>query len=450
MKRLVIAIILICIFTTSCTTSPTEEKAIDTNAASKTVRFIGRFMENISAYSDFQDRIMIQAEQGESFDVYSLDMKSPSLKYEYRTQPQENLLYLKQFGEESVLKVKQLGNGEENNIMVLEGKVPRNIAKRIAYSDVALVSVSPNQKYIVYCAAEDIQNRYGLYLYDMETEKSLQLVQAIDEDLLNDMEWNISWSPDNQYMVVSHKLIFQVASGKLIKEINADHIVWSNSSAKLAFTRQEQGLGKAVCVLDISSTEFEEVFLVNQGEYLPGYLVWNDAETKLAFVIADVTLAEALEAAVYKAIYSLDINSKEAVRIDSELQMMQTEVARLESMQYNADGSVLALVTENFSGHDLYVCNLNTGDSSFFTNIEYLHHENNERYVCSAQQNLYFVQNQSIIRLEGSLNSKKIYQSQAAIEDIYISRDGSSMIIVESSEKGTVLRQLKHFANHNI
>lgn len=56
------------------------------------------------------------------------------------------------------------------------------------------------------------------------------------------------------------------------------------------------------------------------------------------------------------------------------------------------------------------------------------------------------MQGQGIIELGENMNSKLIYKSDDILEDIYLSKDGSSMIIVENSKDKIVLRQLINFA----
>ncbi|OGO77998.1 MAG: hypothetical protein A2Y23_13555 [Clostridiales bacterium GWB2_37_7] len=447
MKKFMVLIIVLCFILISCVKS--IENDLQTGGAPiKIQRFVGRFEEAISLNRSFKDKIMIQKEQEESFDIYSFDINSPTIKFEYSIKPQNNLLYSEQLDKDRILKVKQLGNSEEDNILLLEDRSTRNIAKKIAYSGSALISTSPSKDYIVYLAADDFLNRYGLYLYNLETEQTIQLIDTAGEELLNDMAWNISWSPEETFIVVSNKLVFDVERGKQIREIHAENILWSPSGNKLAFIKSDKGYGKAVYLLDVNTAAVEEVFIVNQGEYLPGYIVWNEKESKLAFVIALLDEAKELgDISPYRGIYSLDLKVKEAVRIDSILNLDPTAVENLVNLQYNADGSVLTFTITNHSDRDLYVYNLNTEDFGFFTNIEYLHFEDNENYVCSIDSRLYFVYEQRVMELDEGMTSRSIYRAIDTIEDLYISQDGNSMIIIEKAKDEIILRQLSGFAN---
>jgi hypothetical protein len=290
-----------------------------------------------------------------------------------------------------------------------------------------------------------------LQLYNLETGKTLQLVDTLNEDLLNDMEGNISWSPDEAYLTVSNKLVFNSEGGKLLTEINAENVFWSASGDKLAYIKPDNGLGKSLLVLDIKTAAIEEVFIANNGEYLPGYMVWNENETKLAFVTAAANAGKVQEGiSPYKAIYDLDLSSKKALRIDYALEMNQGQVERLISMHYNSQGNILAAAVGGYSDSDLYMINISTGEWKFYMNAEYLHNENNEDYVCSAGNSLYYVQGQKIIEIDESMNKRLIYTSADIIEDIYISSKVGSMIIIEKSKHGTVLRQLMNFTAKNM
>jgi Tol biopolymer transport system component len=445
MKRFIFIIIAICLSTVGCVKS-SENQMEAASIPVRTQKFIGRFQEDVSICRGFEDKLTIQKELEESFELYSVDMNKGILSFDYTISPQSKLLYSKQLDAERILKVKQLGNSEENNELLLEGKAAKKIGEKIAFSQTALVSTSPSQKYVVYCAVDDILNRYGLYLHHLETGKTLLLIDTVNEELLNDMEWNLSWSPDEDFLAVSDKAIFYTEDGKLLSEINAENLLWSAHGSKLVYIKSAEGYGKSIFVLDTNTAGIEEVFIVNKDEYLPGYMVWNENETKLAFVTAMMD-TDGIQGDIcpYKAIYSLDLTTKEAVRIDTALELSEEQTAKLENLHYNATGNILAFTLANDSTSDLYVYNMNTGAWEFFVNVEYLHCENNEDYVCSAGNSIYFVQRKSVIAMDESLRDTWIYQSTDVIEDMYISSSGSAMIIVEKSEKGMTLRQLANF-----
>lgn len=446
MKRIIVLIMLLCFISTSCAKRPADN--IEVSIPVKTQSYIGRFQANVSIYRDFGDKLIIQKELEEGFELFSVDINEATLSFDYTVTPMDDQLYYKKLDASNILKVKQLGNSEENNVLVLEGKNTKVIAKHIGYSETALVSTSPSQKYIVYCTVGDMLNTYSLQLYNRETHKTLLLVDIVNEAVLNDMQGNVGWSPNERYIVVANKQIYNVTDGKLISDISAERVEWSTSDSKLAYIKSENGLGKSICILNLKTAATEEVFIANQGEYLPGYIVWNEDETKIAIVTALIDTAEDINP--YKAIYSLDLPGKEAVRIDSALKLDVEQVSKLESMHYNASGNLLALTMVDNLGSYLYVYNMSTGEWQFFLNIEYLHYENNEAYICNAGNSLYFVLGQGIIELDEHMNFKQIHKSNEALEDIYISRDGSSMIIVEKLESKIILRQLKNFSNKSM
>jgi WD40 repeat protein len=444
MKRVIVLIIFFCIISISCARSTANK--IEVSTPVKTQSYIGRFEDNVSLYRDSGNKLIVQKELEDGFELFSLNINEGILGFEYKVTPQDNLLYYKQLDAEKVLKVRQLGNSEEDNELLLVGKVTKNIAKKIGYSNAALVSTSPSQKYIVYCAVEDMQNQYSLHLYNIETNKTLILINSVDEVLLNDMQGNIAWSPNEAYLAVSNKQIFNVKNGKLISEVDAESVLWSTSGKKLAYIKSDKGYSKSISILDVNTAAVEEVFIVNSGEYLPGYILWNENETNLAFVTALIDKKEKENISPYKAIYSLDLRTKEAVRVDTALNMSEEQVSKLESMHYNQMGNILALIMADNWGSDLYVYNMSKSEWVFFLNIEYLHFENNEDYICSAGNKMYFVQDQDIVELDENMTSKRIHQSEDILEDIYVSKDGSSIIIVEKGKDIIVLRRLMNFA----
>lgn len=443
MKKFIILMVLLCFITASCAEKPINN--IEVSTPIKTLNYIGRLEDNVSLYRDIGDKLIVQKEQEKGFELFSLDINEAILNFEYTLIPQDKLLYCKQLDVDRTLKVKQLGNSEENNVLLLEGEVTKNIAKNIAYSQTPLVSTSPNQKYIVYCTVGDILNQYSMQLYNLETGKTLLLIDKVNEVLLNDMQGNLSWSPNEGYLAISSKLIFNLQNGKLISEINAGNVLWSTSSDKLAYTKLDKDFAKSISILDINTTAIDEVFIVNQGEYLPGYIVWNENETMLAFVTSLIDIEDS-----YNGIYSLDLESKEAVRIDTALKMEIEQVSKLESMHYNEAGNILALTIADYLGSYLYMYKMSTNEWKYFLNIEYLHYENNEDYVCNAGNSIYFIQDQDIVEVDENMNAKHIYKSEDILEDIYLSKDGNAMIIVENSKDRIVLRQLVNFVLKNM
>lgn len=446
MKRFIVLIVFICIISASCVNRPADDQEV--SIPIKTQNYIARFEDNVSLYRDFGDKLIIQKEQEKGFELFSVDINEAILSFDYTVTPLDNQLYYKKLDVDNILKVKQLGNSEEDNVLILEGKIIRNIAKYIGYSESALVSTSPSQKYILYCTVGDILNHYRLQLYNRETNKTMLLDDTVSDAVLDDMQGNLLWSPNEAYLAVANKQIYNVQDGKLVSEINAESMIWSAGGSKLAYIKSENGMGKSICILDAKAAEIEEVFIVNQGEYLSGYIVWNENETKMAIATASIDAKESISP--YKAIYSLDLPAKEAVRIDTALKLDMEQVSKLENMHYNSSGNLLALTMVDNLGSYLYVYNVDTSEWQFFLGIEYLHYENNEDYICSVRNRLYFVQGQEIIELDEHMNFKQIHKSKDALEDIYLSKDGSSMIIVERQEGRMILRQIKNFSSKSM
>lgn len=439
MKKIILLSLIVCLIGIGCVKSPGGQGAA-VKEPERTQKFVGRFTENVNICRTYGDTIEIQREQEESFDVYKLDINTAKMNYEYTAKSEEDLLFYRQLSDGSALEARRLGNSEEDNVLVLKGESEINIGKEIAYSDGALVSLSPSERYIIYCAAEPIVNRYGLYAYDTESAQTQQLIGTANEELLNDMEWNLSWSPKEDYIIISNNLVLDMAKSAIVLELNASAINWSPSGDKIAYIKQSGGNHKALCIFDLIKGENQEVFVCGQDEYLPGYMVWNSGETKLAMVTADG------ETSVYKAIYNLDLTTKEAKRIDTLLKLDEATVGQIESMQYNDSGSLLSFACTSSTGANLYVCNLNTLACELFTNVEYLHYENNESYVCSSANRLYFVQGANLMELNENTEAKMIKSSETAIDDIYISKDGTAIIIVESLEACRMVRQIVNFS----
>lgn len=442
MKKIIALLLVVSFILAGCSQSIPKDSAASITELQQ--RFIARYKDHISIGLTSDDSISIAQEQEKCFDYFDVDIKSGKMNYQYTSRADRQGVFYAPLKPNRELIVRQLGNSEENNQLIVVEKEEKVIATNIACSVQPLVSISPSHRYIVYCAVEAIPNSYGLYMYDLQKQKTVQLIGVVNEALLNDMEWNISWSLSEQYVIASNKLIFDTTSGQTVGEINAVSTIWSPSGKKLCYVKPHNELGKTLCIYDLENKTSEELFIVNQDEFIPGLVVWNKNETKLAFATAQLTSGE-VYLNNYKAVYSLDLTNKQAFRVDTALGLSEGAIAGIQSIHYNASGSMIAMTTNHYSESDLYLYNLETEASMFFTNVEYLHHENNEAYICTLGECFYLIHDSRVIELDKKMNSREIYASEKYLEDIYISKEGDSMIVIESDDKGTVLRQIKNF-----
>lgn len=443
MKKIMLLVFIVCLTAIGCTKSPGGQ-AVTANTPIKSQRYIGSFKNNMNICRKHGDIIEIQREREESFDLYNLDINTGAMSYQYTGRDDKSLLFYKQIYAGAALEVKRLGNSEEDNILVFKDKEEKVIGKNIAYSDGALVSTSPSERYVIYCAAEAIINQYGLYVYDIVKGSTLQLIGTANEELLNDMEWSISWSPKEEYITVSDKLIIDISDGSVIGEINAAAIAWSPTGSKIAYINAERTL----CTYDITEGINNEVFVSSEEEYLPGYIAWSQNEAKLAIVTSGIAEKAANgDISTYKAMYSLDLITKEAIRIDTLLKLEAETVAKVENISYNSSGNLFSFTCSDSEGSSLHVYNIATSVYEIFTDVEYLHYENNESYVCSSNNKLYFAQDKSLIELNEGLEAGIIKSFEGVIDDIYISEDGNAMIVAENQEDRLVLRQISNFNN---
>lgn len=439
MKRLIIILLAACLMAAGCT-ADYETPVRAAAAAAKSQRLLGEFKGDISVTKGVGDKIMLQKQLENSFELHSLDIKTGLLKYEYRIDTQNKQMYFKQLGAEKSLLVKQLDNSEENNQLIFKNKEELIIAKRIAYSTEALVELSPKERFVIYCSADELQNSYQLHLYDLELKLDKQLSAPVGEALLNDMEGNVLWSPTEDFVLISNKFIFNTETGSLAGEINAAAAVWSPSGQQICYIKQQSGFAKALCNYEMSIRKSSELFIANSDEHLSGAILWNKGETKLAFF----TVSENN----YKALYSLDIENKVATRLDNMLQLDGEELNQLVGLHYNETGNVIACAVSRGSSTDLYMYSLETSAFKTFINVEYLHEEDNESYVCTADNELYTIQGKNIIGMDEDLNSRIVHQEDQSIDELFISEDGKTMLIMMQLEDGICIRQIENFAKN--
>lgn len=439
-KRILSLLIGLCCMTAGC------RQTIDDNTEAfsshyYSLRYVGQFADKISLQRTGESTLQLEKEQGDSFEIYLIDVNAGKLHYVYSIPPQGNLLYSNQISKGQLLTVKQLGNGEENNILMLEGKDKKEIAAQIAYSDHAVVAVSPSGRYVVFCRAEALPNSYSLYAYDLQLGKLLPLLNSAGDELLNDLEQQLNWSEDETHLLVSNRYILDMEKGRLKAELRGAFAAWSENGSQLAYVKKD---GKALCVFDMGTSKTQEVFVADSGESLTEFLVWNKGGTDLAFLTA-TTSTKDLQGGIYpyKGIYSLNLKSKKAKRVDQALGLPDGFVSRTDSLHYNTSGSLLAVSFATYNGNQLYIYQTDTGEYDFFMNVEYLHSEKGENYVCNWGNKLVFLRLDKIIEIDEGLTSRSLYKSERPLEDLYAVEASNSLLLVERWEKGTSLRRLQ-------
>ncbi len=439
-KKILFLLLALCLTAAGCR----QKEDVNTETFSShyySLRYIGQFADKFSLLKTDESTLQLEKEQGDSFEVYSVNMDSGELRFAYAIPPQGNLLYANQINKEQLLTVRQLGNGEENNILRLEGEKKKDIAVQIAYSDRAVVSVSPSGRYVIFCRAEDLPNSYSLYAYDLQLEKLLPLLNSVGDELLNDLEHQLNWSKDEKYLLVSNRYVLDMGKGSQRGEIQGAFAAWSENSGLLAYAKKDS---KSLCIVNMETFKTEEVFVANSGESLTNFLVWSKNGAKLAFLTAANSskgLAEGIRP--FTGIYSLNLKNKEAKRVDQALDLGADFVARTDSLYFNASGSLLAVTFATYTGNELFIYQTDTGEYDFFMNVEYLHAENGENYVCNLGNKLYFLRMDKIIEMDENLSSRSLYKSERPLEDIYTAADTNSILLVERWEKGTSLRRLQ-------
>lgn len=448
MKRAFVLLAAAMLFFTGCS-GKTGGNAIETGDISiNNEKLLKEFSGTVNISGRYDDTIMLSAEEGEDFRNYIIDIDSGQVSESDSEGTDDRYIYYEPMGDKGSLLVE----GEEYRSILKykdsSGTV-RTIADDIGFSEAMNISVSPKGNRVAYTALQEGAEELGIYIYDTSSSVSRRLRDIKDEELEDDFNYLVNWSPDENYVIIQNRYIYDAGSGFLKGELKSVFSRWSPSGSKVAFVLQEDAGGllqKKVCIYDVSKGSYVEVFTVPEDEYVFGGIAWSGNESKLAFTgvkVGDKNSPDWYMQLNYSSLYVVDVGEKKAKVLETNVDAGDGSMIELSNLMFSREGALLCYTVGNYENCTLHVVNTESLEGKSFENAEYLHWIDNENYGITAGRNsLYFCVGNKILRIDEKLKETVKYTSKIKLDDFYLDRGETGILLFEQQEEEYVARYI--------
>lgn len=457
MKRTIGVLMAVLLLLTGCSGKAEGNAAETGDIAINNESLIKEFSGALNIFNRYNDIIMLSAEEGENFKIYDIDMSSGQISESKLNDMADPYVYYEPVGDKGFLVVE----GEEyRSILKYMGKddVTKTIADDIGFSDAVNISVSPKGSRIAYTALQEGKDDLGLYIYDIASASNHKLTDLKSDEFIDDFNYLVSWSPEEDYVIIQDKYIYDAKSGLLKAELKSAFSQWSPSGSKIAFILEEslEGWitttdyytypGKKVCIYDIVKGSYEDVFTITEDEYVFGGISWSGDESRIAFAgvkVEDKNSPDWYMKLNYSSLYIIEVREKKAKTIETNIDASDGAMIELGNLKFSREGALLSYTVGNYENSALYVVNTDSLESKSFDAAEYLHWIDNENYGITAGENsLYFCINNSIVRINEKLQDSVIYTSKSKLDDFYLTKDETGILLFEEQEGVYVARYI--------
>jgi len=448
MKRVLAYLLAATVMLTGCS-GKTEEKGLETGDIQiNDERLLAEFDETMSIFGRYHDTVILNVEEGDLPKSYDITIASGEISESKMNELQEQYIYYEPLAGGGCIAIE---GQEYRSILKYVDKDGNTstIADDIGFSDVVNISVSPNGSRVAYTALQEGSEDLGLFVYDFKASESRRLTDIKSEDLADDFNFLLSWSPKDDYLAVKGNQIYDAATGTLKAELSASYLRWSPSGSKIAFIPEESfegWAGKKVCIFDVYSGSTEEISSMEGDEYAYGGIAWSGNEEKLAFIgvrIPDKNSPEWYMKLEYSTLRIINLKDKKSQVIEVGIKADDDELVELANLKLSKRGDILSYTVGNFESCTLYVINTESLESRSFENVKYLHWIDEENYVISAGENsMYFSFENKILRINEKLEDSVKYTSKSKLEDFYISKEESAILVIEEQAGAYVVRYL--------
>lgn len=457
MKKIIMLLSVGLILLAGCAASDAVAGAAE-DLAIKNEKIVKEFGSTVNVFNRAGDSVMLTVENGDIFENYNLNVSTGQLDQAGANDFNEQYLHYESVGDKGQFYVE--GSAGENTLFFKANDAEaKKIAGNIGYSDSANVSVSPNGNFVVFTARKEGAQEYGLFAYDIGKSKLNTMLDFVDKHLIEGFSYMISWAPDEKHVIVNDKYVFNAETGKLRSELKSAYSRWSPSGSRIAFilddgkekwlaSGEEDAVypGKVVCVYDVRDGGYQEVFMITGDEYVFGDIVWDDTEKKIAFTgisVKDKKSPDWYMQLIYNCIYIVEIDSRKAHRLETNVEGSGEQAVELANLKFSITGKLLGYTVGNFEKSDLYVCKTDSLEKKVFQDVEYLHWIGGESYVIpNGSDSFYFSAGNSILRIDTDLKEAVKYTSKLDLDDMYLSKDGTAMVLFETQENQCVIRYI--------
>lgn len=457
MKKLCAALAMLILLFAGCSGNVQEGKPEAGEIDLKKEKLVKEFAGTVNIFHRAGDDLLLSTEEGEFFKYYVMQVDAAEVAESELTEMADRYVYYEPAGSNGFVMVEAF---DYKNTLIFRGKDNKDtiIAEDIGQADTINISISPGGGKVAYTSLLEGTDVYGINIYDVKTSKSCNIMNIESDGLIEGFNYLIEWSPDENNVIIHDKYIYDANSGKPKGELKSAYSQWSPSGSKIAFILDDGSEpwlptvdyqvypGRKVCIYDLSTGSYDEVFKIDGDEYIFGSLTWGGKDSSLAFPgirIKDMNQPDWYMKLNYSSLYIVELQGGKSKKLETNVDASDGSMIELANIKFSETGTLLSFTVGNYEKSSLHVVNTSSLQTKAFENAEYLHWIDGEDYTLSdAKGNLYFSRENSIIRINDKLEEKNLYTSKTKLDDFYLSKAGTGIMIFELVDDRHTARHL--------
>jgi hypothetical protein len=457
MKKTYALLVSLMLVFSGCSADAGNAEAAVNEVNTKNESLVKEFAGTVNIFYRNGDNLLLSAEEGEQYSYYDIDAGTAEVKDSSLTELAEKYLYFEPVGSSGYVAVEEF---DYKNTLKLVGKdaSEKVITEDIGPADAINISISPKSGKLAYTALLEGSDIYGIYIYDLAASKNIKLMEVKGDGLIEGFNYLINWSDDEDSVIVHDKYIFDTYSGSQKGELKSAYSQWSPSGSQIAFLLEENSQqwlpttdyyvypGKKVCIYDVASGSYDQVFEIKDDEFIFGGITWGGEDSSLAFAgikVGDKSQPDWYMKLNYSSVYVVEPESGKVKRIETNVDASDGTMIELGNLKFSKQGRLLSFTVGNYENSSLHIVNTETLEAKAFDNAEYLHWIDGENYLIPVgQDSFYFCRENSIAAIDEKLQDSIVYTSKSRLDDFYVSVDEKGILIFELLEDMHTARYL--------
>lgn len=456
MKKILAVMFAIMFMLTGCSGDSENNKGYG-NIDVKSERIVKEFTGTVNIFHRSSDSLLLSAEEGELFKYYNIDISTAEVRESELTDMADKYIYYEPIGNKGFIVVEDIDYKSTLKYIDIEGS-EHVITEDMGPADAINISIGQRTGSVAYTSLLEGSDIWGLYVYSTETFENKKLMNIKSDGLIEGFQYLANWSPDENYIIINDKQIFDAFSGTQKGELKSAFSQWSPTGVKIAFVLEDESgqwlntedyhmfQGKKVCVYDVSKGTYEEVFEITEDEYIFGDIIWGGEDGFLAFPgikAEDTDISDWYMKLNYSSVYIVDLDGNSSKRLETNVDASDGTMIELGNLQFSNRGNLLSFTVGNYERSSLHIVNTTSLEAKAFENTEYLHWIDGEYYLISSEGDaMYFSMVNSIVYIDEKLQEDIIYTSETKLDDFYISEDGAGILIFELQDDAHIARYI--------
>ncbi|HYE84335.1 MAG TPA: hypothetical protein VEG39_19490 [Clostridia bacterium] len=457
MKKIIAVLAVLIMVLSGCSKDVKENEASPDEINVKEERLVKEFAGTVNIFHRTDDDLLLSTEEEELYKYYDIDVSSTEVKDSKLTEMTGMYIYQEPIGNRGFIVVEELDYKNTLKFMSRDG-AETVIAEDIGQADSINISIAPGAGKLAYTSPLEGSDTYGIHIYDMDTSKNQKLMSIKSEGLIEGFNYLVNWSPDEKNVIIQDKYIYDTRSGIQKGELKSAYSQWAPSGTKIAFVLDDgsqQWLpttdyyvypGKKICVYDILKGSYDEIFEMDGDEYIFGGIIWGGKDSLLSFSgikVKDMNQPDWYMKLNYSSLYIVELENNKSKRLETNVDASDGTMIELANLKFTNEGNLLSFTVGNYEKSSLHIVNTATLDVKIFENAEYLHWIDGENYVIPAGTNtMYFGRDNSIIKIDEKLQENAIYTSKTKLDDFFLSKDGTGILIFELQDNVHIVRYI--------